>query len=157
MPRYASLIIGIVMLAGSVLAIGLSVATLTLGLIVQAPNLAVLLLTFVFFGFGAWSGIQAIRQRTNWPRHARWFWLVQIPMYSSSTFSFSVACGAGVWTFLRLKELNTTFGASAYFGSGFSLTYHRASPSLVIGINLLAAAIAIYLFLVFRRPSPGEA
>lgn len=151
MPRSLSIAFGLAALLGSLLGLVFMVPLLLQGGMFGFPGELLLFATFALYAYGVWSGLQALRQRARWARGARWFWLAQVPAYSSPVFSLFISCAAGVWPYVRFGPTGLGAGVSAYLGSGFRWSYGQGSPALVVGINALALAAAVYLFHVSRN------
>lgn len=146
MPRWLSFLYGISAVAGSIVGLVSMIPLLLQGGHFGFPGELLLLLSLSFYAFGIWSGIKAIRRRDGWSRSARWFWLAQVPMFSSSTFSFLISCAAGLWVYGRYSSQGLGAGASAYLGSGLRWSYGQGTPEVVVGINILALLAALFLF-----------
>lgn len=146
MPRWLSLLYGLAAVVGSVVGLAPLVLLLLQGSRFGFPGELVLSLALALYSIGIWSGVQAIRLRDGWTRLARWFWLAQVPMLSSSTVSFSVSCAAGVWIYLRQGSSRIGAGVSAHLGTGLQWSYGQPRAELLIGVNILALLAALLLF-----------
>lgn len=101
MPRSLSFLSGLAALLGSLLGLVFMVPLLLQGGMFGFPGEFLLFATFALYSYGVWSGLQALRQRAGWVKGARWFWLAQVPAYSSPAFSLFISCAAGVWPYVR--------------------------------------------------------
>ena len=146
MSRIASLGLGWLAIIGSVIGLWSMVPLLLQGGRMRFPGELVLFLSTALYGYGIWTGVQAVRLRPNWPRHARWFWLAQVPTFASPAFSFFISCAAGVWLYLRWGASGIGAGGSALVGSGLHWSYERGGPDFIVGVNVLAASFAVLLF-----------
>lgn len=158
MSRVSSLTFGLLAVVGSILGLASMLPLLVQGSLFGFPGELFLFLTTALYGFGLWSGVQAIRQRAGWPSHARWFWLAQVPAVASPVLSFFISCAAGAWIYVRFGPNGLGAGVSAYLGSGLRWSYGQGTPELAIGVNVLAACLALLLFskakVEVRRPHP---
>jgi hypothetical protein len=146
MPRSTSILFGLASLIGSVIGLIFMAPLLLQGGMFGFPGELLLFVTFALYSYGVWSGLQALRQRAGWPKGAKWFWLAQVPAYSSPVFSLFISCAAGVWPYIRFGPTGLGGGVSAYLGSGFRWSYGQGAPFVLVGVNVLALAAAAYLF-----------
>lgn len=153
MGRSASITLGLLMLIGSLLALFTLFPFLAhTGKLTPLLEIALFLLA-VLYGVGAWCGLQALRQAPSWQVWGRWFWLLQVPMFSTPSMSFLTSCGAGAWVYMRFGNHGLQPGGSMLLGSAVSVTSGQISPDLMVGINLFATALAAFLFWSTRRAS----
>ena len=149
-------VLGVVAIAGSALGLAMMVPILMQGSIFRAIDQLALLSVVLLYGYGIWSGIGAVKGRSGWRTHARYFWVAQVPSISSSLVTFAVSCGAGAWLYLRLGSAGVGAGAAAYMGSGSQWSYMQHKPELLLGVNVLALAIVVWLSLP-NRSARGNA
>ena len=103
-----------------------------------------------YFAFGVYAAIATIRQKGRWAVWILVFWLAQLPLVSSASFSYISSTAVGVWLFVS-SELRV--GTNFYLGSYLGLTVGSAGnlslfgPDTVVGINLVAVAV---LFAILR-------
>jgi hypothetical protein len=149
-------VLGVVAIAGSALGLAMMVPILMQGSIFRAIDQLALLSVVLLYGYGIWSGIGAVKGRSGWRAHARYFWVAQVPSISSSLVTFAVSCGAGAWLYLRLGSAGVGAGAAAYVGSGYQWSYMQHKPEVLLGVNVLALAIVVWLSLP-NRSAGGNA
>lgn len=143
-------VLGVVAIAGSVLGLAMLVPILLQGSIFRAIDQLALASVVFLYGYGIWSGVAALKARSGWRTHARYFWVAQVPSVSSSLVTFAVSCGAGAWLYLRFGSAGVGAGGAAYVGSGYQWSYMQQKPELLVGVNVLALAIVVWLSLPHR-------
>jgi len=156
---YPSLIktIGVISSAGGVWGVILMFSLFFNPTISGLAGMVLVPLALVFFIFGIWSGIQTLRQKGNWFWLTLWFWVAQIPMFVSPVISYVLSCGAAVWLYLGKSGPGFDAGTTAFIGSGFNWTYGMGKPLMHIGVNLLAIAVVVVLFVSHRQNKKNEA
>lgn len=99
----------------------------------------------LYFLYGSYSGVLGIRRIAGWEKGARWFWWLQVPFCSSSALSCSVISGAGILPYLRFGGEQFGVGFQAHVGSWIRWSYGQATSEVMVGANIVALTIAIYL------------
>jgi hypothetical protein len=145
------LLLGTVAVIGGVLGIVVLVPLLAVGSRLGFPGEYLLFLAFALYVYGIWGGVGALRDRNGWQTHAKYFWLFQVPAFSSPAFAYFVASGAGVWVYARVSPLGA--GAHAYLGSAVQFAVGKGHPGFALGVNLLALGVAFAI----HRTTPNDA
>jgi hypothetical protein len=138
-------LLGVVAVVGSALGLAMMLPLLMQGAIFRAIDQLALLSVVALYGYGIWSGVDALKARPGWRVHARYFWLAQVPYVSSSFVTLAVSCGAGAWLYVRAGGAGLGAGAAAYVGSAYQWSYMQHKPEVLLGVNALALAIAGWL------------
>ncbi len=137
----------------------LPIAGASLGLTAIAMQLAnqpfswlntVFLLAFAgFFLFGIAAGLALLENQAHALQANFWFWALQVPMLQNSVFGVAVASGAMLQTYLQWAPWKV--GLNYYVGSSFHYSLFQADRPGLVGLNLLALAIALVLLRADRR------
>jgi hypothetical protein len=143
-------VLGAIAITGSVLGLAMMVPLLMQGSLFRVMDQLALLSVVMLYGYGIWSGIEAVRGRPGWRTHARYFWVAQVPSISSSLVTFAVSCGAGAWLYIRAGSGGIGAGGAAYIGSAYQWSYMQHKPELLVGVNVLALAIVGWIFFLDR-------
>jgi hypothetical protein len=101
------------------------------------------------FAFGAYAGVLALRRTPGWLRKNTVFWALQVPVFSSPLLSYSLASGAFFTVWVQLYP-PIRVGTNFFFGSSFTINLLHKVP-VVVGANLLALAVVLYLTRVQAR------
>jgi hypothetical protein len=93
--------------------------------------------------WGCWCGILLIENSPTSLQLNRRFWFIQIPVFMSPILGYSFSSGAyfNVWTSLTHFRL----GADWYLGSHFNYSLLQSDKPFLLGVNLLALGVFIYL------------
>ena len=101
------------------------------------------------FTLGAYAGVLALRRSPGWLRASTVFWALQVPVFMSPVLSYALASGAFVTVWLQLLPA-AKIGTNFMVGSSFSITMFQKGP-VMVGANVVAASIALYLYRVQVR------
>lgn len=119
------------------------------------PGELFLFATFVLYLYGAWTGIQALRNTPMWQQRSMWFWAAQVPAFSSSLLSVTTSCGFGAWLYLRFGPGGLGGGWAAYLGSGFRWSYGKPEEVLTVGVNAFAVLLVVLLYVSYVQAARG--
>lgn len=102
----------------------------------------------VLYAFAARCGVLALQRRSGWLRKNLVLWAMQVPVLASPVlaYNFSTGLSASVW--VRAWPLGA--GSNFFFGSQFSVVLFTPNP-LLLGVNVWALALAVYLRRLERR------
>ncbi|MFZ6748466.1 hypothetical protein [Undibacterium sp. Ren11W] len=146
-PAYFRNAIGVFPILGCVSGVMGSVLTASKGSIGLLTGGTLVLASFLYL-FGAYCGIAAIKRRFGWFRLNFLFWLIQVPVLASQLVSYRFASG---WLFsIWVKTSPIGAGSDFWLGSTFTLKFFNAG-NLVLGMNLVAFTIVIYMLQVARK------
>jgi hypothetical protein len=95
------------------------------------------------FVFGAYAGVLAVRRTPGWLRMNTVFWALQVPVVSSPLVSYALASGGFVSVWLQLYP-SFRLGTNFFLGSTSTVSLFAKAP-VVVGANLLALAVVVYL------------
>lgn len=138
---------GILTLGGSFLGI-----TLALQNIQQSPQLFSIIFTGTFLAiycWGAWCGLALLEQKMNAAGFASVFWLLQIPYFMSPVIGGSFSSGASIIVYYAFGSGS---GWRLQFGSRFDYSFMQPDQPFIIGLNLFALLVALFLGVVSMRP-----
>lgn len=150
MHRNLRLAFGVAALGGSALGLVVMIPVLAVGGRLGFPLEYLLFCVSALYAYGIWAGIQALKGADNWRKHNTYFWLAQVPGLVTPSFAFLVSAAAGTWLYLRLAP-SLGAGLSFYLGSGMQIAYAKGTGVTLIGVNVVALTLA--LFLRFYRRS----
>ena len=122
--------LGIVSATG--LFLGEGVATKLIGVIVV-----------LLYGFGMWCGLLLLENSPECLRINRAFWLIQTPYFMSPLFGYYIGCGA--YLYLTFSPGVSGMGWQYQFGSRFEFSLLQTGRPIVLGFNVLAILIIIFL------------
>jgi hypothetical protein len=131
----------------SVVGSALGLVALVVPLLQGRGEMWLLFLT-AFHVCGIWSGLAAWRRQDNWARWQALFWLVQMPLVLSPSFSYLLSAGAGGWLYTGSQLI---LGWSFYFGSQFKVGAGQAGEGFVVGLNTIAGALVVLSMACGRR------
>lgn len=134
--------IGILTLGGSFVGVVLAFGELVSS---DRPILSrLVVLAFVgLYAWGVWCGARLLEGADRAIHANRIFWAIQVPYLMSPIAGYFFAAGAVL--FLTLQPSRLQFGFSCLFGSKFDMSLLQFDRPFVIGANVFA--LAIYLFL----------
>ena len=151
MRQWQRRVLGILALGGSFtgLAVGLA------ALIAPGGTLAkVLVLPFLaLYVWGIVCGLRLIEGRDDVLRQNLYFWLMQIPFLMSPIAGYSFASGASLH--LKYQPSSAEWDFFARIGSQFEYSLLQGKP-LIVGVNLVAVGVSIFLVLVVRKAPPNN-
>jgi hypothetical protein len=137
------LVLGTAAVIGGGLGIVILIPLLGVGSRLGFPGESLLFLVFALYVYGIWGGVGALSDRKSWRTHAKYFWLCQVPAFSSPALAYFVSSGAGFWVYARVSPLGA--GAHAYLGSTVQFAIGKGDPGFAIGVNLLALGVAFLI------------
>jgi hypothetical protein len=145
-------VIGILTLGGSFL--GLAVGLQHLAETDAALGKAFVAGFCALYGYGVWIGLRLLEQAPRATRAASVYWFVQVPCFMSPLVGYLFASGASML-------VSWTFGQGAgyrwQFGSSFRYSLMQPDTPWLLGINVFALAVALYLAAVSQRKPAAEA
>ena len=151
MQKWQLRVLGVLALGGSFtgLAIGASLLVAQGSILAKAFSLPFLAL----YVWGLFCGLWLIEGREGAVRQNFYFWLTQAPYFMSSIAGYSLSSGSSIY--FTYQPSITKWDLSANFGSQFVYSFLQGKP-LILGINLFAVAVCVYLFLLLRREPPNN-
>lgn len=102
-----------------------------------------LLLYCLYYGWGVWLGIKLLERSSNTPTQLRLFWLFQVPFFSSPFLGYFISTGFYFTAALEWEPIR--WMVNFYLGSTFSFSINDSSRNYLIGCNIFALAIVIWL------------
>ncbi len=144
MHRYLRLGLGTLAIVGSILGLVVMVPVLAVGGRLGFPLEYLLFCVFALYVYGIWAGARALTNDPNWQRYNSYFWIAQVPGVVTPSFAFLVSAAAGTWVYVRITP---TLGAGLtfYLGSGMQISYAKATGVTLLGANLVALGIGLFL------------
>ena len=141
-PRAIPLALGVAAIGGAAAGI---LATIVAG-IARPPRGAGAELVYVLgaalYIFAGYCGVAALQRRPGWVRKNLVLWAMQVPVFISPLVTYTFTNGALLSVWLRVDSAGA--GANFLFGSNLAMTLFTPGP-LVLGVNILAVALALYL------------
>lgn len=102
----------------------------------------------VLYAFSARCGVLALQRRSGWLRKNFVLWAMQVPVLTSPVLAYGFFTGFSASVWIRAWPLGA--GYNFFFGSQFSFALFTSNP-LLVGINLWALGLAVYLWRLERR------
>jgi len=145
-------ILGVLAIGGGALgiAVGLQVASSSNGVLAWlliAPFLCLYL-------WGIWCGVCLLEDRKGAARSNLAFWAIQVPVLQSPYFGYLFT--SGFFSTVTLQPAGTKLGFQFWMGSRFEISLMQADRPVVLGINLFALVVAVFLYRHIRRAPPGS-
>ena len=141
-PTFALVVLGLLGIGGAALGlVALAGAIASAG--IGAMDGIVAGLAALLYVFGGYCGVLALRRSLGWLHMNQLFWAIQIPVLSSPLFSYFFAAGGffNVWVQVYPPLRG---GFNFLLGSSFTINLFASTP-VVVGINIFATAISVYL------------
>jgi hypothetical protein len=106
------------------------------------------------YGWGMWTGVKLLEQRPGAERSMRRFWMVQIPVLSSPMIGYKLISGFHLTIYLQLAP---AFKVGAHFDLGGTFQYSllQAGEPFIIGVNVFALGIVIWLNQLYPKHAPA--
>ncbi|MFG1497573.1 hypothetical protein ABMA57_13145 [Saccharospirillum sp. HFRX-1] len=104
---------------------------------------AALLLYCLYYCWGVWLGIKLLERNPNAPARLRLFWLFQVPFLSSPFLGYFISTGFYLTTTVGWEPIRWL--VNFQLGSIFSFSINDSSQSYLIGCNIFALAVVIWL------------
>jgi len=141
-PGFVPVVLGLLGIGGAAWGLIAIAAALSKGWpgVLSAVLIAAMASVFVF---GAYAGVLALRRSPGWLRKNTVFWALQVPVLASPLVSYSLASGALLAVWLQLHP-HVRLGTNFFLGSTFTVNLFHNNP-IVVGVNLVAAAMVFYL------------
>ena len=151
MQKWQWRVLGVLALGGSFtgLAIGISLLITSGSILAKAFTLPFL----AMYAWGLLCGLWLLEGREGSIKQNFYFWLTQVPFFMSSVAGYSFASGASIY--FKFQPDISKWDFSAHFGSQFVYSFLQGKP-LLLGINLFAVAVCVYLYLALRRAPPNN-
>ena len=137
--------IGVLTFGGSVIGCAL-MAFYIFGLWPNLLAMTILSLFAMLFAYGVYLGVQILRGTDKSLEYAIPFWIVQIPIFTSSYISFNFNTGGAVWLSINADGIIRFF---PFVGSYATLNF-GVQDTTSAGVNLLAVAV-VFLLLRHKR------
>lgn len=133
-------------------AIGITVA-LTLLFSRSNPIEWILIAPFIaIYGWGIWCGVGLLERRLGAERSSLWYWLVQVPAFGSPYVGYSITSGFHMTLSITLPA---DLAWNLMLGSTIRYSLLQSSEPWMLGLNIFAAGVALFLFL--KRTPRGAA
>ena len=140
MKNWQACSIGILTFGGSVIGCGL-MAYYIFGSWPNILAMTILSLFAIIFGYGVHLGVQILRGADRSLENAIFFWVAQIPIFTSNYLSFNFNTGGAIWLSINAEGIVRFF---PFVGSYATLNI-GVEETTSAGANLLAVAIVILL------------
>jgi len=150
MQMWQRRILGVLAIGGGALgiAIGVQVAASAGGVLTW-----VLITPFLcLYIWGMWCGVCLVENRNDSTRDNLVFWAFQVPLLQSPYFGYFFT--SGLFSTITFQPSETKWGFLFWLGSKFEISLMQAGRPLVLGINLFALAIAVFLYRHSRKAPP---
>jgi hypothetical protein len=139
--------LGILTLGG-----GATGATITLVAVLGATTLLnwiVLVAFLALYAWGVWCGLRILEAQAGAERSALVYWMLQVPVLGSPLVSYLFANGFHAIVTLQLWPMQ--LGAESMIGSKFNFFLFKWGTPWMVGVNLFAAGVSVWLARVIRR------
>jgi hypothetical protein len=104
---------------------------------------------FALYAWGVWCGVLMLEDAPNALSSNRWFWATQIPIFISPFLGYAFASGFFLNVWLRLPDFN--LGFNFLLGSKFEYHFMQSDQPWVLGLNVFALAIFLFLSRAISR------
>ncbi|MFY7865681.1 hypothetical protein [Roseateles sp.] len=125
--------------AVGLVALGSTIANTAVG----AMDGVIMAFAGLLYVFGGYCGVAALRKAPGWLHFNQLFWAIQVPVISSPLASYFFATGGFLSIWLQVYP-PIHGGFNFMVGSSFTINFFASSP-VAFGVNVFAAAIAVYL------------
>lgn len=148
MPRPVPVVLGVLGIGGAAWGLAAMVGAASSMARPSFPTLLLLGLSAALFVFAGYCGVRALQRAPGWLRLNQVLWAIQVPVVASPFVSYSFAAGGFLSAWLQLYP-PLRVGWNIWLGSTYTISIGTQGP-VVVGINLLALAIAWYLMRLQR-------
>lgn len=141
-PTFALVALGLLGIGGAALglfAIVMVIASRGMGAM-DGVMAGVAVLLYVF---GGYCGVIALRRSPGWLHMNQLFWAIQVPVLFSPLATYFFAAGGFFNVWLQVYP-PVRGGVNFLLGSSFTINLFASTP-VVVGINVFAAGISVYL------------
>lgn len=107
------------------------------------------------YSWGVWCGAQLLEHSEDALRSNRAFWAIQIPYLISPVASYLFA--SGPLLYLTFQPFAFRFGFLGLLGSKFDYTLLQFDQPFVVGANVFAIAVFLFLNRCLRRANVSSA
>jgi len=145
-------LLGLLAIGGGVLGV-----TVAIPLVAQATRVIEWVIFILFVGvyaWGVWGGLILIEGRPRAERINRWFWLIQIPAFTTPAIGYSLSCGFHFVVSLTFSPFK--LGVSSYLGSSYNFQLLQDDQPFSIGVNLFALVVFLWLGGLTRSQRTAE-
>jgi len=104
------------------------------------------------YAWGIWCGVKLIEAQPGAERSNFKYWLVQIPAFSSPIIGYFLSSGFHVTASIQFSPLK--LNGDFLVGSKFNYSLMQTDQPVVVGVNVFALAIAMWLGSQIRRQLP---
>lgn len=101
------------------------------------------LVAIAIYAWGIWCGVIMLESRPDAAKYNQRYWLVQTPIFMSPIIGGNIWGGVHFSLTLEIWPINVGFFTA--FGSGFNYSMMDTSKPFIIGVNVVALAIAAWL------------
>ncbi len=119
-----------------------------------APKFIGAIITLVY-GFGIWCGLLMVENEPKSLSINRLYWVVQIPYFMSPLFGYFI--GGGAYLYMTFKPGLSAIGWQYLLGSRFEFSLFQTGRPVVIGFNLAAFVVVVFLTREIRSRSASHA
>lgn len=152
MKRWQRRTLGVLATGGG--AIGIAISMMQVAQIGWSFSLLFLAMGMALYAWGMACGVALLESQPRAEHANFWFWLVQVPIFTSPIATYFFSAGAVFLVKVDFWPLGIHW--NAFLGSQFSLQVGMAQP-YGFGINFLALGICYWLWRWFDfRPAPGQ-
>jgi ABC-type xylose transport system permease subunit len=103
----------------------------------------------LLYAWGIYSGVQLIEGQGKGLASASWYWLIQVPSFTSPVLGYLFTNGA--YALVIYTPSASSWSSHFIFGSKFEYSIMQADKPVSFGINLFALLVAAILFWRFRQ------
>lgn len=136
--------LGILAIGGGAVGLSSAVQSVLNGGVHAPFPMFVFALALAFFLWGISCGVQMLEGVPSAEFQNALFWMVQTPLLQTPVFGYSVFSAVQLQVFAKFAPLEVGFFGSA-FGAQFGLNFGQPGARTLIGINLVALGLALWL------------
>lgn len=136
--------LGVLSIGGGSIGFSSGMTVVLQGHEITATNILPFALGMAFFLWGVWCGVQMLEGNRQAMYRNAIFWLVQTPLLQTPVLGYTVFCGAQLQVFAKLSPFQIGFFSSG-FGAQVALNLGQPDARFIIGVNLIALCISVWL------------
>lgn len=152
MKTWQRRILGILTLGGG--AVGFTVAASLLTTL-SGMNAVLCVAIIALYAWGVWCGIKMLECQPGWEGPAIGYWMAQIPAFGSPLLGYFVSSGFHVTTTMQFSPWQ--FDINFLVGSTFSYSFMHPEQPWLVGVNLFALAVVMWLMRSRRQTAQTAA
>lgn len=108
----------------------------------------------VFYSWGIWCGVKLLEAHPGAERSNFKYWLVQVPALGSPIIGCFLSSGFHVTASIQFSPLKVN--GNFLLGSTFNYSLMQPEQPVVVGVNVFALLITMWLGLRIHRQVPAE-